>query len=162
MRMLNCAVFRCAIVGSFFEDQGVGNPTPSIFARLPAGNPATQPNLLDIRMVGGGAFNFTSVDFEAIGGDGNFIFSAFRNGVLQFNVSGLVASSNTFSTFMGPTALIDDLRIGVFTNTGTQINVDNIALSPVPLPPALPLFAAGLGVMGILSRHRKRKAAAAA
>ena len=33
---------------------------------------------------------------------------------------------------------------------------------PIPIPPALPLFASGLGVMAWLARRRKRKAAAEA
>ena len=40
-------------------------------------------------------------------------------------------------------------------------HVDNVSdLSQTPLPPALPLFATGLGVMGLLAWRRKRKAAA--
>jgi len=35
-------------------------------------------------------------------------------------------------------------------------------LAPVPLPPALPLFASGLGALGLLGWRRKRKAQAAA
>ena len=36
------------------------------------------------------------------------------------------------------------------------------SLTPTPLPAALPLFAGGLGVIGLLARCRKRKAAALA
>ena len=40
---------------------------------------------------------------------------------------------------------------------------DNVRLSSVPVPAALPLFASGLGVMGLLGwRRRRRKAAAMA
>lgn len=39
--------------------------------------------------------------------------------------------------------------------------LDNVALEAVPLPAALPLFAAGLGAMGYFGSRRKRKAALA-
>ena len=42
-----------------------------------------------------------------------------------------------------------------------NVSVDGPAVSETPLPAALPLFAGGLGVMGLLARRRKRKAAAA-
>jgi hypothetical protein len=123
------------VVGSFFEDQQVGNPTPSVFARGPAGNPATQPNLLDVAMTsGGGAFNFVSVDLDAIGGQANFIFSAFRNGVLQFLVSGVVPSGGGFITFTGPTPIIDDLRIGVSTTMAPRSmwTISSLIRCPAP------------------------------
>jgi hypothetical protein len=44
---------------------------------------------------------------------------------------------------------------GIFTSPPPR-------LSPVPLPGALPLFAAGLSVLGLLGWHRKRKIASAA
>ena len=40
--------------------------------------------------------------------------------------------------------------------------LDNVALEAVPLPAALPLFAAGLGIMGYFGSRRRRKAALAA
>ena len=40
--------------------------------------------------------------------------------------------------------------------------LDNVALNAVPLPAALPLFAAGLGAMGYFGSRRRRKAALAA
>ena len=40
--------------------------------------------------------------------------------------------------------------------------LDNVELNAVPLPAALPLFAAGLGVMGYMGSRRRRKAAIAA
>ena len=43
---------------------------------------------------------------------------------------------------------------------GIALNI-NAATSATPLPAALPLFAGGLGVIGVLVRGRKRKAIAA-
>jgi hypothetical protein len=40
--------------------------------------------------------------------------------------------------------------------------LDNVALNAVPLPAALPLFAAGLGAMGYFGSRRRRKAGLAA
>jgi PEP-CTERM motif len=42
-----------------------------------------------------------------------------------------------------------------------NFTLDNLTFSPTPLPAALPLFASGLGVMGLLGWRRKRKKAAA-
>lgn len=55
-------------------------------------------------------------------------------------------------------------RYGWFaSNEFSFLAIDNALLtgaSATPLPAALPLFAGGLGVMGLLARRRKRKAAA--
>lgn len=53
-----------------------------------------------------------------------------------------------------------------FTSAGTYAYgsaplaiIDNISVSATPIPAAFPLFATGLGVIGLLNRRRKRKAA---
>jgi hypothetical protein len=43
-----------------------------------------------------------------------------------------------------------------------RITPIDAALATTPLPAALPLFAGGLGVLGLLTKRRERKAAAAA
>jgi hypothetical protein len=47
--------------------------------------------------------------------------------------------------------------------SGDYIGLDTVALSDAvaqtPLPPALPLFASGLGLLGLVARQRKRQAA---
>jgi hypothetical protein len=48
----------------------------------------------------------------------------------------------------------------ISTRSGSQIIATS--LSPIPLPAALPLFATGLGALGLLGWRRKRKAAAIA
>jgi hypothetical protein len=45
-------------------------------------------------------------------------------------------------------------------NSGGQIS--GLSVTAVPLPAALPLFAAGVGLMGLLGRRRKRKVIATA
>ncbi len=52
--------------------------------------------------------------------------------------------------------------IGGFSFTGSaegNISIDNLSVNAgaVPLPAALPLFAAGLGAMGLAGWRRKRK-----
>jgi hypothetical protein len=44
----------------------------------------------------------------------------------------------------------------------TSVLLANIDVPSVPLPAALPLFATGLGALGLLGWRRKRKIAAAA
>ena len=46
-------------------------------------------------------------------------------------------------------------------NSGSGVE-PNISLEATPLPAALPLFATGLGALGLLGRRRKRKAQAVA
>lgn len=41
--------------------------------------------------------------------------------------------------------------------SGTIINIADVSLTATPLPAALPLFASGLGVMGLFGWRRKRK-----
>jgi hypothetical protein len=49
-----------------------------------------------------------------------------------------------------------------FSGSGTQFALDNLDLTIVPIPAALPLFATGIGGLGLLGWRRKRKAQALA
>lgn len=49
----------------------------------------------------------------------------------------------------------------LISTSGTRIQLDNVSVAPVPLPAAFPLFAGGLGILGLLGWRRKRMAAAA-
>ena len=37
----------------------------------------------------------------------------------------------------------------------SHFNVDNVTLSPVPLPAGLPLFLSGLGLLAVIARRRR-------
>jgi hypothetical protein len=152
------------IVGQFFQGQVFGNPVPSLFAGPVQGGPRN--NTLDVKMNGGGLFNFSSFDLAANNGNVNFSLMGFLGGVLQYAVNGVEPGRFGpfgFDTILNSSAAvaIDDLRIAL-NILGSSGNVDNIVVSAVPLPAALPLFAGVLGGMGFLGWRRKRKAAALA
>ena len=81
--------------------------------------------------------------------------------VLYQDYSGTTTSFDT-ALFAG---LISDERFTSVTFWGTELGdgvfFDNLYYHQNPLPPALPLFATGLGVLGLLGWRRKRKAQAA-
>jgi len=73
------------------------------------------------------------------------------------SITNVVTSQGSVIVFL----LNDELYInwaGWSYRTGDFVRVD-FAASPVPLPAALPLFAAGLGAMGFMGWRRKRRAA---
>ena len=86
------------------------------------------------------------------------------------NVTLAVLSSSLYSAGVAWGSFsVDFARIGLGQggNDGVPYNyfVDDLSITTAdattPLPAALPLFAGGLGVMGLLARRRKRKAVAA-
>ena len=54
-----------------------------------------------------------------------------------------------------------DPAIGTYSNEKTETDIQLAAISSTPLPAALPLFASGLGALGLLGWRRKRKNVAA-
>jgi len=90
-----------------------------------------------------------SSGFVQLGGNVNF-----GNG---FNTITLPAFTD-----LGTSDFFRIVNRGTGSNSEGQISGVSITQVPsaVPLPAALPLFAAGLGVLGLLGRRRKRKAAA--
>jgi len=46
------------------------------------------------------------------------------------------------------------------TGANLSVNISGVAPPPIPLPASLPLFASGLGALGLLGWHRKRKSTA--
>ena len=85
--------------------------------------------------------------------------------------------TNNGITFSTASIFVNLFRSGVTTGVAWLVNTNNFGLAgtsgegisfsitpapAVPIPAALPLFAAGLGAMGLMSRRKKRKADVAA
>jgi hypothetical protein len=87
------------------------------------------------------------------------------NALLSTAGEGITYSYSPAATF---TLNGTDIAYVIFTDNaynfaGTNFRLDNLTLdSTTPLPAALPLFASGLGGLGLLTWRRKRKAALAA
>ena len=114
---------------------------------------------------GGGLFDLSSVVTGNLGrgsyDDGNFIFTGTFGvgGTISQTVLGL-ATTNLI-TFLGFTGLAS---VTVTTSDGLFPVMDDITLfaSTTPIPAAFPLFASGLGFLGLFGWRRKRKKAALA
>ena len=81
--------------------------------------------------------------------------------------SQLIANGTSDNAFFSLSALCPTCNnfyfgIGSLAPAGSNVLLEEItAVSSVPLPAALPLFASGLGALGLLTRRRKRKNSAA-
>jgi hypothetical protein len=136
-------------------------------------NGATSPNFKVWYQTVGGVQPNTFYTFSFYGVDVN----ASRNSdaVIQLAIQGIgtgTLSTNgswqlgSFSWYSGPNsgaialALIDTNTDGAFNDFAID-QISFAAPESTPLPAALPLFASGLGVLGLLGWRRKRKGAAA-
>jgi hypothetical protein len=111
------------------------------------------------------SFNFAGTDsgvleFASSGGVGEF--DALPNGNVIYEAGGYSCDG-----FGGPQdfcaqewAAPEDGTVATAEETGTVV-IGTAAVSTTPLPAALPLFATGLGVMGLFGWRRKRQTAAA-
>ena len=86
---------------------------------------------------------------------------------LAISYSDILTIHGTTLSFNGWQVVIPQLVMG--PNFGgletaplfAEVSQVSAATAPTPLPAALPLFATGLGVIGLLAKRRKRKASAA-
>jgi hypothetical protein len=72
----------------------------------------------------------------------------------------LAAGTYVLDTYLGSCGAGQDCSAGTSTDPDYAVGFSAI-LTTTPLPATLPLFAGGLGAMGLLGRRRKRKNAAA-
>ena len=87
--------------------------------------------------------------------DGTLSLAGFNNGNFTYT-----PNSNFFGVDMF-LYRIQDITTDMFSNTATvTIVVNQVIVSTTPLPAALPLFATGLGALGLFGWRRKRKAQA--
>jgi hypothetical protein len=112
----------------------------------------------------------TIVNATSVGGNNNGAFTTSATvSPLYFNVDYLVEKtvfafanpSGTATTFLDPYFFLDQNLVDLGYSIITSPGIGNSLASATPLPAALPLFAGGLGMMGWLSRRRKRKGLAA-
>lgn len=138
------------------------------------------PAILDFDLGGPGSIENLAL-WNGATGDGAHVqnFSVFTSNVADFSVSTLVGS------FLNPQGVgLDPYPVTVFdlANTSAQfvrlrfdsyyglaccISVGEVAfdfeagVTPIPLPAGLPLFAGGLGLLGLLGWRKRRKLATA-
>jgi hypothetical protein len=77
----------------------------------------------------------------------------FSGAAFTIPTTDLVTGTNTITVTMLSDDQVDD---------GMRVQFTNPTTSATPLPAALPLFAGGLGVVGVLAKRRKRKVVAMA
>jgi hypothetical protein len=97
--------------------------------------------------------------FEFIDGFPPFAGEAFEIDLSDALTDTNLASTNSFTIVNGSELLFFLEVCGLFPCDGRIIAGGSLDSSPAttPLPAALPLFACGLGMLGVLSRRRKRK-----
>src|SRR5262245_28780233 len=111
-------------LGSWFQGQMFGNPTPSIFSDSATG-------VIDVMLNGGGIFTFSQVDLADAGfvGGTEFTIQGRLGSSIVFSTSGSLDPD--FTTILSPNVMasIDDLRI-TMTRDLFSYNVDNIGVTP--------------------------------
>jgi hypothetical protein len=104
-----------------------------------------------------------TITVSSIGGLGEYVTPGFPN---NFDVSGGAITGVSFSGQLGTNTLSIVLNSSLNnailnTSAGAEgagiAGVTYAAVPQVPLPAALPLFATGLGALGLLGWRRKRK-----
>jgi len=105
-------------------------------------------------------------DNSCIEGEGTVPDEATRSSgvgdIISFDfATALSGSSGGFSIYTNATTYTDPLATFI-DSSGDSVSVNILGPATTPLPPTLPLFATGLGVLGLFARRRKRKAQAAA
>jgi hypothetical protein len=139
-----------------YQQAGTGNPNA-------LNQPATQLNTWQTWNALGGSWWDNNANYTGGTGAGTFadFLALFPNAVIvnaddglggvRFNV-GFASNNDQFNGY------VDNFTIGVLGNNTTYDFEASIA---TPVPAALPLFASGLGMMGLLGWRRKRKMAGA-
>ncbi len=131
-----------------------------------SGKPCLALNSNDVSTltkVGGGTFSLDSFGFEFQGQPSELTLTAYVGATL---VATLVYGDPTYpdkNVWYVVSPAISGITSVTFADTGTgNLRIDDINVtvaSAVPLPAAAPLFATGLGAIGLLGWRRKRKAA---
>jgi len=101
---------------------------------------------------------------------GNFNVAAGQTGSINIDVTSFINSQIAlndprhfagFIVFLNPNQFLATDRIQFGQSSTSPFVIPTLDIGEVPLPSALPLFATGLGALGLLGWRRKRKALAA-
>jgi hypothetical protein len=76
------------------------------------------------------------------------------------SIANFITQSFSFTALANFSSALYFAGSGTNDNDNGGIILDNVSLSTVPVPAALPLLAAGLGVLGFAGRRRRAKSAA--
>lgn len=142
-----------SITGSY--DLLAGDPSYS--GTLTVIGPSTDQIMTADITLANPSVTFANITFEGSDGSGGFILDL-MNGTLFLSLD----LANARDLFGGNGT---DVGVGVLLNGGIPVADDfsgNVDVAATPLPAALPLFAGGLGFVGILIRRKKRNARALA
>ncbi len=89
-------------------------------------------------------------------------YTVYSNPALNPSVPGSNVSdlNEVYATpFSGSSSLPAGEYLGFEDGTGNNFVAEQVVLTATPLPAALPLFAGGLGLVGLFAKRRKRKGA---
>jgi hypothetical protein len=150
--------------GLWGHGQFEGDPIPSIFAGpgFDSGFTGQVISSFTVAQIGGGPFTFDDLNLAANGTDVHHEFLGTLNGANVFDTKGEDNDPTHVANFLtigsgDPSDPIDTLTIAAnVANEGNgTVNIDNIAVSAVPEPSTIALFAIGLGLFAPLLRKRR-------
>jgi hypothetical protein len=100
-------------------------------------------------------FGATDTEFELFSGGGAPEYASAGEALAAYQAA--VADGTLSTTFTVASATLVTFKVND-TPLDDNIGSFTVSISQTPLPAALPLFAIGLGAVGLLARRRKRKA----
>jgi hypothetical protein len=144
-------------IGAFFTSGG-GSTTGLSAGTLAAGLSSAPFGLTTVMVITGTTAGTISGTIEHDDGASLYYGVGFAD-IAMFQPGPVSATVNSYDPFKGPWQLIYVEANGLPAVLDFEVLSGNA--NPTPLPAALPLFATGLGVLGLFGRRKKRKIAAA-
>ncbi len=178
MKLLGLTTFAALLGVSSVQDAFAQNSFSfsdaiTILSTGPAytGTPITFQDTLTITAEGPDPWSYFGAGPEWNMGDGSLLYSgvsSFPCCTISFDVTYTYETSGDYTVSLIEPAVVGFYNqaypcyciVGIDEQSSVPSATTAIDIEPTPLPATLPLFAAGLGAMGLLGWRRKRKAAA--